>query len=667
MTIAIRDGEGDVYSADDIFEYCDDGGAFRERLDIQSSGTSGHPIIHKTASGDSPEITAFDVVTSWSSAYIEEESSLDTLNADHTNTAPFWVRTIIPNTVLSTDGDQIRLTVRAHSTEDTTIAGASIMTRSGTSDDGVETPIRITWDTGSSGKVISANGTAVSDWIDVSGLNAGNFDNTLTHLIHVQVDENPDSSIYDRKKNDYLSGAYYKTQATEQTMDQNVTASGLTSNFYSVQVIEVRTPLTESYAKKSVGGNNIDMMVIVDDTTNLTWQGTLASLSVEEFHYDTTSDDLYVRLSDDANVSDHTIEAQIRSHAIYANNKDYITIDGLQLSGGASVIDLWVTDGDGCDYWTIQNNIIEYGTKKGIRVVSSTNNIITKNTIKDIGSPNSAFSPQGIQLDAESDNGANGSNNNTITENLIDTVVDNGFYVWDSDLNIIAQNKILNITNYQSVYVYDSDSNEIYNNIGEGGVSGGGIYLLDGSLTNKIYGNTLLPHDGYYGISLQNNSTGTLIKNNIFYGSVGLKVESGSETNVDIDYNSYYRTSGNLVNWIGTLYTAATWATYLSTSSQDANSPTPPTNPLFTNAAGDDFTLAPGSPCINAGTIPSGFETIYPLDPRLTVLNPWRPVMMANDKGNREIGVYGWPFGDIIEESIIRNIIDYKIVGDIIQ
>ena len=76
---------------------------------------------------------------------------------------------------------------------------------------------------------------------------------------------------------------------------------------------------------------------------------------------------------------------------------------------------------------------------------------------------------------------------------------------------------------------------------------------------------------------------------------------AGTTTGADVDYNLYYNTgdltAANRFTWNGV---AKTWTSWLTDSGQDANSPTP-ADPLFTDAANDDFTLQTGSPAINAG------------------------------------------------------------------
>lgn len=66
-------------------------------------------------------------------------------------------------------------------------------------------------------------------------------------------------------------------------------------------------------------------------------------------------------------------------------------------------------------------------------------------------------------------------------------------------------------------------------------------------------------------------------------------------------------------------------------------------NATFTDAG--DRRLAAGSCLINAGTVPAGFETAYPLDPDVTTLSPWSPVAATRDYGAREIGPFAYPQG----------------------
>lgn len=93
----------------------------------------------------------------------------------------------------------------------------------------------------------------------------------------------------------------------------------------------------------------------------------------------------------------------------------------------------------------------------------------------------------------------------------------------------------------------------------------------------------------------------TLILKQDGVGSAGCVVDSDSETSLSIDYNQYYQPNAtdrygmeegvrhNWTNWKAVSY------------SPDANSPTP-ADPLFFDAANDDFHLKHGSPCRGKGT-----------------------------------------------------------------
>jgi len=113
---------------------------------------------------------------------------------------------------------------------------------------------------------------------------------------------------------------------------------------------------------------------------------------------------------------------------------------------------------------------------------------------------------------------------------------------------------------------------------------GNGISNQKTGLGGDIYNNTI--YGANDGISVGNANTGTNVKNNIIVNSVddGLTINAGA-TNYTHQYNLIYNSGGT--DWDG----AATQ------QSNDVNA-----DPLFVDAASDNFNLLPLSPARNAGT-----------------------------------------------------------------
>jgi hypothetical protein len=158
---------------------------------------------------------------------------------------------------------------------------------------------------------------------------------------------------------------------------------------------------------------------------------------------------------------------------------------------------------------------------------------------------------------------------------------------------------ISTITTSKTVNVY---YNIFYSNIFYG------IAIADNTSGDAInvYNNTIYDNcDVTYGAGIilkENNSVSAgmiKVKNNLVFLSRSLDFEQTENTTpYTISNNLYYRTSGNMIYWNSLEYTQAQFAAY-KTASGDATSLS--ASPAVTNAAGYDFSLQAGSPCINAG------------------------------------------------------------------
>src|SRR5258708_20048106 len=121
--------------------------------------------------------------------------------------------------------------------------------------------------------------------------------------------------------------------------------------------------------------------------------------------------------------------------------------------------------------------------------------------------------------------------------------------------------------------------------------------LFTGSTENIIYNNTVYgPANTNPAISQASTSTGTLVKNNIFWTGAYATVDATSESSSAYDYNDYFSASGTPFSWGGTAYTFANWKTNRAQDTHSLNA-----DPKLTNGAGRNFTLLAGTPSIDAG------------------------------------------------------------------
>ncbi|MFX0202567.1 MAG: right-handed parallel beta-helix repeat-containing protein [Candidatus Hodarchaeota archaeon] len=184
----------------------------------------------------------------------------------------------------------------------------------------------------------------------------------------------------------------------------------------------------------------------------------------------------------------------------------------------------------------------------------------------------------------------------------------------------------------------ETKSCEFYYNISyRNGTAGtqGGLAAWD-STDLKIYNNIFYDNKPN-GMYFAGNSSDVLVKNNILSGNnVYEIVLYGPVTrNYDGDYNLVYHSAGGkFMNWDGSV---CGWADWKLISSQDSNSIN--SNPFFTDAGNDDFTLQAGSPARDAGI---DLGTSY--DHALWKTSSWPAAVVTKDQDNFgsgwEIGAY---------------------------
>ena len=173
--------------------------------------------------------------------------------------------------------------------------------------------------------------------------------------------------------------------------------------------------------------------------------------------------------------------------------------------------------------------------------------------------------------------------------------------------------------------------NLIYSNTEEG------IYFKLASPSDIAYNNVLYANGK--GLRVDDASTIANVRNNIFLdNATEIYVDADVNLALTVNYNDYYHTAGGTpFFWKGTSYNFVDWKT---NSSQDANSIN--SDPLFTNAAGNDFTLQSSSPAINAGV---DLGATY--DDAIMPGSSWPSSVTTADQDLRgsgwEIGAYVYP------------------------
>jgi len=372
------------------------------------------------------------------------------------------------------------------------------------------------------------------------------------------------------------------------------------------------------------------------DGTNGTIAATYAALDADqEWYYcdacgDGADDTLYQFVGDDEDPDTKYIapgtEASQRAANITAAGMDYITIDGLDLKhntggGGGAAIHC----SGNCLSWTIQNNTIHDSDRGAIwlRTTSGseqTGHLIQDNDIDntciDIGDcggilldfvDSSTIQRNNINNDGEHAIRIRNGDSNIIQYNILSNNGSSGLAITDSAdpgvgkpanniarYNIAYGNSHLDAGKSNMEMINTGGGNKYHNNLLYNSVTRG--FRTSGADGDFFYNNTIY-NSGTDGMYI-NTSQNLTIKNNIIdtVGDNHIEVDDNI-TGHDIDYNLYGDDIDTQFEWNDTPYNFADWKT---NSSQDANSPAI-ADPLFTNAAGGDFTLQATSPCRNVG------------------------------------------------------------------
>ena len=363
-----------------------------------------------------------------------------------------------------------------------------------------------------------------------------------------------------------------------------------------------------------------------------------ATTSVESNEWDWDSNTLYINVEE--NTSGGTVEASQRDTAVSIGSSiNYITLNGLSFKHGnhgdlGNVLSLGT-------HITIQNCESSFGYGHGIAyATNASNNILSGCNIHDnVKSGVLAYKVAGssgnenyVSNNTVSGNSGFGiyiiANYFIVEENLVSGNgntggVYSGIEIFNGDddgygeNNIVRYNlvtgQISGVDDGEGIFADEESSNtDIYGNVVYGN-DGSGIAVFDANFAN-VYNNTVYGNcqnsSGELNIFTEikviatsgGDTTYTVIKNNVVQATeantyaIYLDANSYDQTGLDITNNDWYTAASNWYYWnSGGGNNLATWIG-LTGIGTDFNS-----DPLFTNAAGEDFTLQAGSPCVNAG------------------------------------------------------------------
>lgn len=294
-------------------------------------------------------------------------------------------------------------------------------------------------------------------------------------------------------------------------------------------------------------------------------------------------------------------------HAIYSasngnnqltNNSISYAYRGIEFSGGNNVIS--GNTFSNIPYQSVMPDAYPFPILCGGADDAS---VVSGNTIGSMGEFGTVDSIHAIYY-----NGSGGQTNQELYGNIISNVPRGHGIKFIATSGRVSRNRISG-ANYGGIAVVSNGTINVTVQIDYNIVSGCGKGFVEyekgsGQMNISLYNNTFYLNnntnrDIYTDqIRFADNVTSLDIRNNIIYGAPSrYTIYSVSQSNATINYNEHYGPNGNPVYYNGGPRTWTYWQETLGFDTNGLNA-----DPLFVNAAGGDFTLQAGSPCINAGT-----------------------------------------------------------------
>ena len=352
---------------------------------------------------------------------------------------------------------------------------------------------------------------------------------------------------------------------------------------------------------------------------------TSLGLLTQEYDWTWSGSYIYIYAPTDPNTRYNGVEVAQRDVGISLNNKEYLTIDNLEIAylGSQGISEVYPTSvlhglniyrcsthhtnvkngpvGCGLSLWHSDMNIL-YDTsydngRRNIALDTYASSVTVQNVKAQFCYLYHGFHTTGFDIISANPNMTNYDISfNTIFEDLTETLdevesfTSNGIFVSNQGTGTVTHinihNNIISNNTSAGIDINNVDQDSVYNNTIYGvcphSMAGAAIWN-EGSKTHSVIRNN---------VSYNNSAAGSAYSNLLITNDGGV---------VSSDYNLFFNAvpTNKLVQCKGTGYNQSQWATYKTASSQDTHSLTP-ANPLFVSST--NLHLQSGSSAINTGT-----------------------------------------------------------------
>lgn len=549
------------------------GEEWREQLAVGESGSATYPIIIRPyGSGAKPiimESVTMNGTGNWTAAAENEDWTMN-VDASWDGFTDGWFRNLVVADAVGGNGTQIRIRVESHSTVGVPITGASVGEQHGVNlEDFGEAPTRILFDT-NPGYVLDPAEEKWSDWVNYTWTD-GN-----AHLIHINVDDVA-GNVYRRLVN--VGTCYLQRDDGDRTLVQDVTELAADGNIDFLNRIEVRTANTWYSDTTAPDGGDVGNLIMDSEASIGVKIANKVDLDTQgEFWYDSGNTNVWMySVGNPATVYSGDIECTKLIHNVIVNNEEYITIENLDIRYGAyNGVDI----SGGSDHIIVQNCDVSYiGGGYFVGTTRSGNGINQWEAGDDIIFRYNNISQ--VYDYAISTHGGAGPYDKT-NQKFYYNIIHNCEAAFE--IMVYNENSDLDDIYFENNTCYDSG--DVWSHAQRSGGSA--------SIANHI---DIIQSDSETGGSVY-------IRNNIFKDSVEEAVSIGDYypdiANLVLDYNCYYKASGDMIYYQGDTYTMAQFAAYQAAKGKDASSIA--TDPLMIDETNIDFRLLMASPCVDAGT-----------------------------------------------------------------